>query len=533
MKHKPMIKIITVLSAAAMLTGAVSVSASAAVMDDDQAAAMLDLSETETASDALPSAYSSLDAGVVTPAKHQKYNDCWAYASISVLESKLLKAGMITDMSAADFSELHFNLWATTRSNGKGWIRKKYESGYCSMAPGYLSSWQGGVLESDAADLSPEADITGDMVPTDRAKYGVTAMRYVSRDDTDEVKRAIMENGSIAVGYSHLSQYMNNQTSYYLPPSYSGQKNGHVVAVVGWDDNYDRKNFKNKPEKNGAWLMKSSWGDGNPLNGFYWVSYEDQFFLESKKYKPTFTIEKFEEITDRKKLVQNEIFGATYHFTTETAGELTVLNRLNFDSGFFVLDKVIFETKTAGAEYELYLVPEADGAPDADTANWKYIGGGTTDYEGYICADIDNIEIPDSTMSVAVKLKKSGDDGINLGVDEWLENSNGTMVFIPESEFGMSYIYSDGKMTDLMQWYKDTYDNDLGGTLVIKALTLKPENGDVDLNASVNINDVTLIQQNLAELAELSDNQLKLADFNGDGTIDITDATAIQIKIAS
>ena len=51
MKHKPMIKIITVLSAAAMLTGAVSVSASAAVIDDDQAAAMLDLSETQNFND--------------------------------------------------------------------------------------------------------------------------------------------------------------------------------------------------------------------------------------------------------------------------------------------------------------------------------------------------------------------------------------------------------------------------------------------------------------------------------------------------
>lgn len=97
----------------------------------------------------------------------------------------------------------------------------------------------------------------------------------------------------------------------------------------------------------------------------------------------------------------------------------------------------------------------------------------------------------------------------------------------------MSYFYDNGKMTDLMQWYKDTLNNDMGGTLVIKGLTFKPESGDVNLDSNVDILDVTLIQQYLAELEQLSTNQKKLADFNGDGEIDISDATAIQVKIAS
>ena len=97
----------------------------------------------------------------------------------------------------------------------------------------------------------------------------------------------------------------------------------------------------------------------------------------------------------------------------------------------------------------------------------------------------------------------------------------------------MSYIYKDGAMTDLLQWYKTSLNDDIGGTFVIKALTVKPDSGDVNLDSKININDVTLIQEYNVELEALSDRQQKLADYNGDGIIDITDATAIQLYIAS
>lgn len=531
MKHNSLIKIITVLSAAALLTGALSVSAHAAVIDDDEAVSAAPAAE--SVSDDLPVRYSSLKEGYVTRAKSQNYNDCWAYSSISVLESKLLKEGIVSSPDSIDFSELHLNLWATTRSNGKGWIRKKTDAGYCTIAPGYLSSWQGGVFESDAEDISPNKYTYGDEVPTDRAKYGVTSMRYVSRSNMDEVKRAIIENGSVTAGYAKNNSFTNNNVSIYMPPSFTGNSMGHVVAVVGWNDNYSKNNFRDTPNNNGAWLMKSSWGESNSLNGFYWVSYEDKCFLDPNRYRPAFAIEQLEEITDSKKMIQNEIYGATYKFSNISPGQLTALNRLNFDSDFYVLDKVIFETKVPGSDYELYLVPEADGAPSTDTSSWKYLGSGTVDYAGYICADIDNIELTDAKASIAVKLKNSSSDEINIGVDEWVTDTDGEYVFLPESEFGMSYYYENGSMTDLMRWYKDNFNDEVGGTFVIKALTIKPENGDVNLDGKVNINDVTLVQQYLAEINDLSDNQRKLADFNGDGDIDITDATAIQIKIAS
>lgn len=527
MKYKPFFRMLIVLSAATLLAGTVGVSASAATIDPDELIAAESVAETATQND-LPTSYNSAALGYITPVKNQQFNDCWAYSAMGTLESKLLRMGIATD----DMSVPHINMWATTRSNGKGWIRSILEPAYCSTAPGYLTAWQGGVWERDAQDISLNWDIKGDEMPTDRARFGVTSLRYVSRNNPDEIKRAIMENGGVTTGYSHNGIYMQSSISYFMPSSYSDHLSGHQIEVIGWDDNYSKNNFNVTPNNNGAWLCKNSWGNNNTLGGLFWISYEDKYIFSSK-YQPSFAIEQLEKVTQNKKLIQNEIYGATYEFDYIQENELTFVNRFHFNKSYALLDKVIFETRVANASYELYLVPEQSGAPSNDESSWKFLNKGITDYAGYICVDINNVLLEDSTASIAVKLK-SNDRNITIGVDEWLNSSTDLRyLFLNESEYGMSYIYQNGKMTDLMDWYNDVNHDSIGGTFIIKALTLKPETGDVNLDGKIDINDVTLIQQYLAEFVTLNDSQRLLADVNHDNKVDITDATALQIIIAS
>ena len=39
----------------------------------------------------------------------------------------------------------------------------------------------------------------------------------------------------------------------------------HAVTIGGWDDNYSVNNFMtgNRPQNNGAWLVKNSWGSNS------------------------------------------------------------------------------------------------------------------------------------------------------------------------------------------------------------------------------------------------------------------------------
>ena len=56
--------------------------------------------------------------------------------------------------------------------------------------------------------------------------------------------------------------------------------------------------------------------------------------------------------------------------------------------------------------------------------------------------------------------------------------------------------------------------------------------GDANGDGFVNINDVTALQQHLAELQELSDLGAKAADINMDNKLEIEDATTLQIFLA-
>lgn len=56
--------------------------------------------------------------------------------------------------------------------------------------------------------------------------------------------------------------------------------------------------------------------------------------------------------------------------------------------------------------------------------------------------------------------------------------------------------------------------------------------GDVNLDGKVNIRDVTLVQKYVANLAELSEQQLRAIDTNGDSKLNVKDATSLQKFIA-
>lgn len=523
MKNKSLIKILSVFASAALLTGAFSVTAGAAESDGQLAAA---IPSQEPDDPSLPVRYSSVEEGYVTEIKRQGFNDCWAYSTLAAFETKLLKSGY----NVGNMSEPHLNLWAMTRKDGTGWLRQRTSSGLVYTGSGYLASWQGGVLESDAGSITITSDSKGDEAAPDLARFGVTSLRYLSGESRNVIKRAILDNGGALAAYSHNTPYSKDNLTYYLPPSYTGSVNGHMIEVVGWDDNFSKSRFSTAPQNDGAWLVKNSWGNNNSEGGYIWISYEDKYLFGADKFVPVYAIEDFEEITERKKLIQNEIYGAICDFNYINENNVTFLNRFTFDDSFYVLDKVIFETRKKNTGYTIYFVPDEGSAPTADTSRWRELYRGVSDYAGYICADLDNIEISGSG-SIAVQL--NCEDGVSsIGVDEWL-TVGGSYFFLNNSDYGMSYVYRGGVMQDVMQWYKDEENDSIGGTFVIKALTISPEAGDVNLDGHVNISDATLIQFYLAELSDLSANQKTLADVNGDGELDISDATELQFRIAS
>ncbi len=552
MRKRFFAKAIVSLSAIFGIVALSAFSAGAVVIDDDLSIVSAEESaQISAAFDlALPSKYSSRDLGYVTEIKQQRYNECWAVSGISAFETKLLKEGF----SVQNMSFDHVNLWATKHSNGKGWQRSYQDGGYSYTFLGYLTSWQGGVETADLGDFDITSGITSDDIDTTLAKYGATAIEYLDRNDTDSIKRAIMENGGVYGAYATSASCLStDRTSYFMPESYAGSSVNHGVEIVGWDNNYARSNFNGlvgqKPKKPGAWLARNSYGNNNSLGGYVWISYEDKYIF-TDRFKPLYAVKSVQEINDNTRLEQNEIYGATFDIEIENCNEVAYINRFDFSNGYNTLDKVIFETECKNADYTIYYVPDDyTGKPFADKDKWTKLYNGTADYSGYICADISDYTLPLGYGSIAVvinterlnsRLDKAEDEykSPSLGTCEWVTNGDtGEYVLINDAHYGDSYILYDNNMRDLLEWYKQENNDDLGGTFVIKAVTTGKGAevtlpGDVTLDGKVNISDATEIQKYLAGYFNFSEVRKLNADINGDGNISIADATAIQKIIA-
>lgn len=549
MYKKSLSKIIAAFTTVCCIASIGYTSANAAVIDDEFESVTKngDQGISCYATTNLPQSYSSKELGFVTDIKRQEYNDCWVYAGMSTFETKLLSMGINT----GEMSIEHLNIWATKRANGKGWQRSRTNDGYPNIPVGYLTSWQGGVEKSDVADFDfSDVNLMGDDIPTDRIKYGTTAVRYLSTYNMNEIKQAIMDNGAVFTSYASANScYGASNTTYFMPQSYSGSYAGHSVEIVGWDDSYPLKRFNGsigqKPKNNGAWLVRNSWGDYNSLGGYFWISYEDKYIFGSK-YDPSFTIEQVEQVDEKTMLLQNEIYGATYSFKYLANDEITYINRFNFEKDYKTLDKVVFETKSTGADYQIYYIPTVDNSPTNDKSKWMLLDSGVVNYSGYICCDINNLQINDTNGSIGVTINTSEiNQGLspkdenytsnNVGVGEWLVKSDQTYAFINETQNNQSYLCVGNDMTEIKDWYKTNLNDELGGTLVIKAIMKKNEAatllGDVNLDGNVDIKDATEIQKYAVELVKLDNVQFANADLNGDGTVNINDATEIQKKI--
>lgn len=543
-------KAIVSLSAAFSIVALSAFSSGAVIIDYDSSEVSSDNTAAAVTSDVtLPAKYSSRDLGYVTGIKQQKYNDCWAVSGISVFETKLLHESFSVNNMSFD----HMNIWATKHSNGKGWQRSYKDGGYSHTALGYLTSWQGGVETEILGDFDITSGITSDDIDTGLAKYGTTAVEYLSRNDTDAIKRAIIENGGVYAGYATAASCLStDRTSYFMPQSYSGSSINHGVEIVGWDNNYSRSNFNGsvgeKPKKPGAWLARNSYGNYNSLGGYLWISYEDKYIFDDR-YQPLYTIKSVQEIGENTRLEQNEIYGATFDIEIKNSNEVAYINRFDFSNGYNTLDKVIFETECKNADYTIYYVPDDYAEkPVTDKSKWTTLYSGTADYAGYICADISDYTLPLGYGSIAVVinteklnsgLDKTDEEYKNpsLGTCEWITNGEtGEYVLINDTHYGDSYIFYNNEMRDLLDWYKQENNDDLGGTLVIKAVTTGNGAevtllGDVNLDGKVNISDATEIQKYLAGSVEFSEVRKLNADVNDDGNITVTDATAIQKMI--
>lgn len=500
-------------------------------------------SESIKVRESLPKKYSSVEQGYVTSIKNQSFhNTCWTFAGMSLMETALLKNGYGT----YDFSEEHLDSWSTQRSDGTGWIRDLNAGGYSETVMGYLASWQGPRLESDV----PFGYATGKTFETvdkcGTTEYGATDIVRLP-NDINTIKTAVYEYGAVSASFASNDMFFNDaQTATYAYKTFSNPAyiEGHAIAIVGWDDNYSKSNFKTgcQPSRDGAWLCKNSWGNYNSLNGYFWISYEDPYLFGEDLSEP-YAIAGVQKINENTKLYQVEEFGSIYDFnlTVTSNGEsksvtdMTYINKFDFTEKYASLDGVMFETMSVGADYSVYYIPlDTNGKPVNDQNKWVALADGVVDYCGYITVDTD-FTLPYSEGAIGVRINGTeAEVGSTLGCDEWLVDGSNNLIFNPKVDKEASYLVFNKDMYNLSDFYLNFLGDDIGSNFVIKAIASSEEGlqkYDINNDSRIDVVDITLMQRYLLGETEFDRNQTYSADLNEDCEVSLVDITLMLREI--
>lgn len=232
-------------------------------------------------------------------------NFCWAFASISSLETNLaLKNYNNKENKIYDYSERHM-VYSMTQSfkdgqvNTNGWKIKAKDGGTTIMSIAYLTNGSGAINEEDMKFVDNQEEIDIKDIENKQVQTTVKDIRkfdymYITKNDgaidanKNEIEDSKVENLKEQIK-EHISTSGSVKASIYMPnfdnnihinlksgaiytsiDSYEDiikemtKKDGvyvnHAVSIIGWDDNYSKDNFSTKPKNNGAWIIRNSYG---------------------------------------------------------------------------------------------------------------------------------------------------------------------------------------------------------------------------------------------------------------------------------
>ncbi len=418
--------------------------------------------------------YDPRKLNLMTSVKDQGNLDiCWSFASLGTLESYLA----LKRDEYYDFSEEHLRWWGTADEEGYGWHRESYKGGYDQIALGYFTAWAGPKFESDIPlQYSKLASKPSNMNEAETA-FNVSSIIYLKKDK-ETIKNAVLNYGGVYTGYFHSALYYDKVKGTYCYPGERTAAN-HSIIIVGWDDNYPKENFRvnSNIKNNGAWLVKSSWGNIGNEGGYIWISYEDSTLLD-ESYNTNYAIMEAEASSNKYKLYQHDEEGADYTFklnkedkTPET--NLYGANLFDFTEDYNILDSIVFQTTNKGANYDLYYIPLKDDVPDIENKITLY--SGVVPYSGYIKTDVNSFVLPKGKGLVGVHIDNSvNNKAASIGCQESLVYTSGEYLYKAKANLGESYIFNEDSVEDL-----NLFDETEPRNFTIKAITKKSNDSSI------------------------------------------------------
>ncbi len=244
------------------------------------------------------------------------------------------------------------------------------------------SLWNASSYEFDSSNTLPDT-----VVKDDKGNYVSTDMAAVNA-----VKGELVQGRAVSVcfradSYSPnqspaQSKYMNTQT--WAHYTYDNAVSNHAVCIVGWDDDFSADNFSNeagvKPEGNGAWLVKNSWGsdteefpnggtdkefgieENGQHTGYFWLSYYDHSICQLETFEFDLT-----EYSDNEDYVvdQYDYMASTQIFSMGSEKQSSSANIYEAEEDMAVRALSCMTAKpNTTVDYKVYLLDDEATTPD-------------------------------------------------------------------------------------------------------------------------------------------------------------------------
>lgn len=329
----------------------------------------------------------------LSPVRNQgTYGTCWTFAAMAGIEYQMRRdEGIDADLSENNLANL----------NG-------YDFGYTRGGNNEMAS---AVFLREEAPVSEALDPYPNIGKSRRERAvriprkivflsglgKIDNVQATLRPDLDSIKSAVLKYGPVSSAFYSHKDYYKSASYFYNGTNYVAGGAfllNHAIAIVGWDDNYDKSNFKITPPGNGAFIIRNSWGadSSSTDKGYNYISYYDTSLGASGS--AVFT--SLSNGTDYAHVYQHDpygyIMGYGYEQSTTAAG--ANFFRAKADE---TLNAFGFYALSPGTTYKAYIVT------NASISSWySSLNGTKTLVKSGTCADAGYEVIPfDKEISVS------------------------------------------------------------------------------------------------------------------------------------
>ncbi len=392
---------------------------------------------------------------------------CYAFTTMWCLETSLALDDYYAGKTPVkyDFSERHLQYTLSKScckdgTNTWGYNKTITAGVYDEEVYAYLTNGSGAILEKDLPFQNNTnkiylSDIQNQNTAT--RVYDMNIFKRTSLKKNDEkmlaIKNHIKYEGALGASMYYDSNYINYSTGAY----YSGGSSiNHAVAIIGWDDNYSRTNFKsgNRPSGDGAWIVLNSYG-----------SYFDKMYISYYDYGATKSLYGFSNVStdvNYDYIYQYDWYGPsgtkTYDSQTLYLANQYTKKTNNVE---YLTDVAIHAAETY--QVKVYVNPNGTSMEKANLQQVKLKAGNyETIGHGYHTLEFaEPIKLTGSSFAVVLEIKTNDNSSTSYYVEQRDSGDYNDVTYT-----GKSYYGGESAFNGISSWTMLTKDN------TIKAFTV-------------------------------------------------------------